>query len=149
MKKNIWRLSWALNNGGLIFITQSSQYILIKRVCLSWTPKGCTAWQQKFFTKFLGFQYKVLHKKGADNTAADALSRHPSPAQTLALSIAIPQWLLFVTNSYSSDPLAQQLLQQLSLSAGPSGHFTLHQGVIKYQNKIWLGSSPTLQLQAY
>jgi len=67
-----------------------------------------------------------LLKKGADNTAADALSRHPSPAQTLALSIAIPQWLLFVTNSYSSDPLAQQLLQQLSLSAGPSGHFTLH-----------------------
>jgi len=26
-------------------------------------PKGCTAWQQKVFTKLLGFQYKVLTRK--------------------------------------------------------------------------------------
>lgn len=35
------------------------------------------------------------------------------------------------------------------MTDGSVGHFTLHQGVIKYKHKIWLASSPELQLQVY
>lgn len=36
-----------------------------------------TAWQQKALTKLLGLDYKIVYRKGADNRAADALSRRP------------------------------------------------------------------------
>lgn len=32
-------------------------------------------WQQKVFTKLLGLRYRVVYKRGTDNSAADALSR--------------------------------------------------------------------------
>jgi len=103
------------------------------------TQRLHTAWQQKVFTKLLGFQYKVLYKKGVENSAADALSRHPAPpVHIMHISCAIPQWLTSVVASYASNSQAQALLQQLSLSTGAVGHYTLHQGVIKYKNKIQL-----------
>jgi hypothetical protein len=36
-----------------------------------------TSWQQKAFTKLLGFNYKIIYKKGIDNKVVDALSRRP------------------------------------------------------------------------
>jgi hypothetical protein len=42
-----------------------------------------TPWQQKALTKILGLQYKIIYRKGSENTAADALSRHPQPSNLL------------------------------------------------------------------
>lgn len=36
-----------------------------------------TPWQLKAYTKSLGLNYKIVYKKGTDNSAADALSRLP------------------------------------------------------------------------
>lgn len=52
-----------------------------------------TLWQQKVFTKLLGLQYKVIDKKGVENSTADALSRCSPVDQLLALSTVQPQWL--------------------------------------------------------
>jgi hypothetical protein len=50
-----------------------------------------TPWQQKMFTKLLGLQYKVVYKKGVENGAADALSRHPHDQPELfSLSCSTP-----------------------------------------------------------
>lgn len=35
-----------------------------------------TVWQQKVFTKLLGLRYRIVYKKGEENTVADVLSRH-------------------------------------------------------------------------
>lgn len=101
-----------------------------------------TAWQQKVFTKLLG---KGLHKKGADNRVADALSRraHES-AVCLAISSAVPQWCEEIIQSYSQDTSAQQLLSKLTLSPSSLPHYTLDNGIIKFHNRIWLGSNPVL-----
>jgi len=80
------------------------------------TQRLHTAWQHKVFTKLLGFQYKVLYKKGTENGAADALSRHPNHAEVMAISTVIPQGLLSVTESYATNPQAQELLQKLTLA---------------------------------
>jgi len=109
-----------------------------------------TAWQQKVFTKLLGFQYKIVYRKGVENSAADALSRHPAPqAQILALSVAVPQWLQSVTEAYAADEQAKHLLQQLAISDGSVGHYTLTQGVIRYKGKIWLGHNTALQHKVF
>jgi hypothetical protein len=33
-----------------------------------------TPWQQKVFTKLLGFNYRIVYKKGVENTVADSLT---------------------------------------------------------------------------
>jgi hypothetical protein len=95
-----------------------------------------TAWQQKVFTKLLGFQYKVVYKRGVENSAADALSRHPNPAEVMVITTAVPHWLLSLTESYTNVSQAKELLQKLTLNNGSMGHFTLQQGVIRYKNMI-------------
>jgi hypothetical protein len=114
------------------------------------TQRLHTAWQQKVLTKLLGFNYTVVYKKGADNTDADALSRHPAPpAQILAISTSVSQWLTSVTDAYAVNDQAQQLLQQLAIANGPVGNFTLQQGVIRHKGRIWVTNNPAVQQQIF
>jgi hypothetical protein len=59
-----------------------------------------TPWQQKLFTKLLGLRYKLIYKKGVENSVANALSRCPSSDQLLAVTKVVPQWLHDITASY-------------------------------------------------
>lgn len=71
--------------------------------------------QKKATTRLLGLQFKVVYKKGKDNLAADALSRIPHVMSLHAISEVRPLWIQEVVNSYATDPVAQELLQQLSI----------------------------------
>jgi len=46
--------------------------------------------QQKAFIKLLGMQYKIIHKKGLDNKAVDALSRQLDSEQLVVMSTSTP-----------------------------------------------------------
>lgn len=92
------------------------------------------------FTKLLGLQYKGIYKKGIENSAADALSRCSPDDQLLALSTVKPQWLSNIQSTYDQDPLAQELLAKLAISPNVVPHFSLDQGILKYDGRIWLGS---------
>ena len=48
--------------------------------------KIATAFQSKWLSKLMGYDYEICYKKGNENTAADSLSRVPA-AQLLALSL--------------------------------------------------------------
>ncbi|CAN6212014.1 unnamed protein product [Urochloa humidicola] len=97
--------------------------------------------QQKAFIKLLGLQYKLVYKKGLDNKAADALSRQVDKSENMAISISQPKWLETVIEGYHQDPKAQELLTELSLTGSNDKGFTLVDGVIRYKNRIWLGSN--------
>ena len=62
-----------------------------------------TPWQHKALTKLMGLRYKILYKKGVENTVADALSRvNPhSQLEVLALSCAQPEWLSDIYQAYT------------------------------------------------
>ena len=62
--------------------------------------KVTTTIQQKAFFKLMGFQYKIVYKKGITNKAADALSRRPHTVNNYAISTVQPKWLETVLEGY-------------------------------------------------
>jgi hypothetical protein len=105
-----------------------------------------TPWQQKVFTKLLGLDYAIVYKKGCENRVADALSRRIPEDQSLAISMSSPQWLDRVTSAYAQDPTAQDLLTKMVVSPSSVPNFSLVNGVIRYKQRVWLGSNKPLQL---
>ena len=84
-----------------------------------------TPWQQRAFTKLLGLRYVIKYKKGAENTAADALSRAKATEVLHTISVCQPAWLEDIVNSYNTNPQAQKLLEQLAVRDEPKGRFQL------------------------
>ena len=62
--------------------------------------------QQKAFFKLMGFQYKIVYKKGITNKAADALSRRPHRVQSMAVTAVQPRWLETIVEGYKKDSQA-------------------------------------------
>jgi hypothetical protein len=83
-------------------------------------------------------QYKIVNKKGVDNGAADALSRHHGNPKCLAISQCTPDWLEEVVKGYENSSANQELLAKLSLQSRSMAPFFLHQGVIRHKGRIWL-----------
>ncbi|XP_024314628.1 uncharacterized protein LOC112270762 [Brachypodium distachyon] len=53
-----------------------------------------TPWQQKALTKLMGLRYRIQYKKGAENRAANALSRRGGDSgECAAISAGVPVWL--------------------------------------------------------
>lgn len=99
-----------------------------------------THWQQRVFTKLLGFHYKIVYKKGSDNGVADALSRRVhTQAQVHSISTIVPSWLAELQSSYSSDPNTMQMISKLTLDNHSIPSFSLVDGILRYKNQIYLG----------
>jgi hypothetical protein len=96
-------------------------------------------------TRMMGLQFKILYKKGKENIATDALSRVEHMMAIQAVSSVQPAWIQEVLNSYTTDPNAQQLLQQLAISSPDQQGYSLQQGLIWHQGKFWIGSNSALQ----
>jgi len=67
-------------------------------------------WQQKVFTKLLSLNYKIVYKKGTENTVVDTLSRRNLEGSSMTVSSASPQWLSDVVQLYVGNPHAEKLL---------------------------------------
>jgi hypothetical protein len=76
---------------------------------------------------------------------ADALSRMPSLVQLLACSEVKPLWLQEVLNSYATDSHAQDLLTQLAVVSLNGQGYSLHQGIIRLGQQIWVGDNSALR----
>lgn len=104
-----------------------------------------TAWQQKVFTKLLGLQYRIMYKPSTTNRVADALSRRGHSEELCAVSASVPSWMTDIQGSYASDAKAQALLMKLVVSASAEPHFSLHNDILRYKGRIWVGANKTLQ----
>lgn len=99
-----------------------------------------TVWQQRVFTKLLGLQYRLVYKKGSDNSAADALSRRTHPVDSCCVILAVtPQWTADIVKGYQGDPQSCALLAKLATSPAAVPNFSLVNGVLKFKNSSWVG----------
>jgi hypothetical protein len=101
--------------------------------------------QRKAMTRLMGLDFKIVYRRGKENSAADALSRvaHLLPLQSV--SSVQPAWLQEVLNSYTTDPRAQQLLQELTICSPNEQGFKLAKGLIWHKDKVWIGQNTALQ----
>jgi hypothetical protein len=107
-----------------------------------------TSWQQKFFTKLLGLNYKIVYKKGSENKVVDALSRRPvgndesiEIVVCMTLSKLKPLWLQEVAASYEyeGDIDIQEKIAKLAVDRGAMPNFVLSNGLLRYKIRIWVG----------
>jgi hypothetical protein len=65
----------------------------------------------------------------------------------VAISAVTPQWLEQVTSAYSQDPQALDLLTKLPVAGHSIPNYSLVNSLIKFNNKVWLGSNKDMQQQ--
>jgi hypothetical protein len=101
--------------------------------------------QKKAMAKLMGLQFRIVYRKGKENLAADALSIVGHVMAPLSVYEVTPVWIQEVINSYITDQAAQDLLAQLSVHSPNEQGFSLHQGLIKKGNQIWIANNSALR----
>lgn len=101
--------------------------------------------QRRAMTHLMGLQFKVVYRKGKENVAADALSRMKHLYALQAVSSVQPIWIQEMLNSYATDPKAGKLLEHLAIQSPNEQGFSLEEGIIKHQGKLWVASNSALQ----
>jgi hypothetical protein len=64
-----------------------------------------------------------------------------------SISIAIPQWLHLMQDSYKDDVFAKELMTKLSLDATSMPHYTFKDGLLRYKGRVWIGKDPAIHHQ--
>jgi hypothetical protein len=108
--------------------------------------------QHKLMLKLLEFDYQIEYKKGVENTAADALSRQFQQYEDDSCSLisqAIPAWTEDISLSYEKDEACTKLLQELAINKDSNPKFSLHNGILRYKGKLYIGQSTDLRTRLF
>ncbi|GER52334.1 polyprotein [Striga asiatica] len=108
--------------------------------------KIMTPIQQKWLTKLLGLNYEIQYKRGAENRAADALSRKPNEGtEVSAITTLTPTWVRQIHDSYEMDPFFKKNREANTLDPQAYPDFTLVDGLIRYRGRLGVGSNSQLR----
>lgn len=92
--------------------------------------KIATPAQHKWLSKFLGYNHKIVYKKGSKNSVADALSRIFSGGDLLTIYFPIFPLLNDIARDYEKDSHIRKVRQ--NMNAIPSALGNYYKGRILY-----------------
>jgi hypothetical protein len=110
---------------------QSLEYFMEQ--CLSSPEK------QKWVTKFFGYDYEIIYKKGKDNVVFDALYRkYEDEGSIFSLSLIVPDWLQVIHQEWLHDPKSLHLIQQLQANSTVSPRYSWLNYELQYKGCLYL-----------
>lgn len=105
--------------------------------------KLATLSQQKWYAKLIRLDYEILYKKGVYNRVANALSRLPNSHEKEKLAVISslqPEWINDVIDSYTNDPEANKIMQEIIAKEASYQHYSCSKGILKVGNMIYIGT---------
>ena len=106
--------------------------------------KITTAFQGKWLSKLMGYDYEICYRGGKENVAADGLSRITA-TQLLAMTVSEVSSSLLeqIKQSWTLDPNVQQLLTQIQQGETPL-HYSYSQGLLYRKGRLVVGRQKDL-----
>ncbi|GKC24457.1 ty3-gypsy retrotransposon protein [Tanacetum coccineum] len=102
--------------------------------------------QQKWVTKLLGYDFKVLYKPGRENTVADALSRVDIPSM-LAISYPTATWLNDIRDYYATDPKGKEFAASITTDPTAFPNHVFRDGLVFITGKLFIPSDLQIREQ--
>ena len=107
-----------------------------------------THMQQKWLSKMIGYDFKIHHRSGNENKAANALSRmnkSVEKATMMAISFPLVEWVEQLTQVWQQDMEIQRLIHEIQ--ANPTSHskYSWDHDLLKYKGTPRLGKNSSLK----
>jgi len=95
--------------------------------------------QHTYLARLMGYDYQIKHRFGIHNHAADALSRLPeTPSSLFLLSVPCLTFVEELRHQLDTHPEYCKQRETISTSPDTQSEFTIANGLILKQGRIWL-----------
>jgi hypothetical protein len=103
--------------------------------------------QQTWVTKILGYDFKIVYKKGKKNVVADALSRKDEDVEAFlcVISIIQPDWIIEARDEWKNNKKVWTLIQRLQQDSSASNTFTWKNDSLWYKDRLYLCKNSQLK----
>lgn len=101
--------------------------------------------QQKALVRLMDLNYSIQCKKGINNAVADALSRCENEGEVFAISECVLSWVQKLQEGYLDHPEDKQLYTKLTITGSNQKGYTLQDGIIRYNGRVWVGNNALAQ----
>ena len=99
----------------------------------------------KWIANLLGYTFEVIYKPSWENKAVDALSRMSSTVHLNQLIATVLIDLLIIKEEVKNDLKLSEIVVELEKNKDDASYFTLHQGMLRYKNRLVISKTTTLQ----
>ena len=92
---------------------------------------------QKWIAKLLGYSFEVVYKPGAENKAAEALSRKPAEVHLFGLYVPITIDLEVIKKEVFQDPKYVKIVEEIKQLEEPAeSKYSLQNGMLMFKNRL-------------
>ncbi|KAM0035631.1 putative nucleotidyltransferase, Ribonuclease H [Helianthus debilis subsp. tardiflorus] len=138
----------------LLAVKQWHQYLILRHFTIRTDQKSLkhlleqkitTPLQHTWLSKLMGYNYKIVYKKGVENNVADALSRvQGATLFQLAVSSYDPLLLQKIKTHWAQDCDAQQFIHRIS-QGKVIKHMQWDGKLLTRKRKLWVGKDQQLR----